>query len=103
MTHMPPLKAFIDDTTVLTNSIAKAQTVLDRLQSLISWSRMKFKPAKSRSLSLQKGKIDASTVLHIDGQAIPTVCEQPVKSLGRWYDKSLKDTMQSQGVREEAE
>ena len=77
--------------------------VLDRLKSLISWSRMKFKPAKSRSLSLQKGKVDDNTVFHIDGQAIPTVCEQPVKSLGRWYDRSLKDTMQSQGIKEEAE
>ena len=60
--HVPPLKDFMDDTTVLTNAVAKAQRVLDRLDSLIACSRMKFKPTKSRSLSLQRGKLDESTV-----------------------------------------
>lgn len=30
----------------------------------------------------------------IDEEPIPTVAEKPVKSLGRWYDASLKDTEQ---------
>ena len=48
--------------------------MLEDLERLISWARMKFKPEKSRSLVLKKGK------------------EKPVKSLGKWFDTSLKDT-----------
>ena len=29
------------------------------------------------------------------GQRIPTVSEEPVKSLGRWFDESLKDINQA--------
>src|SRR5215467_11477030 len=56
--HMPPLKAFMDDTTILANRKAKAQSILDRFKQIMSWSRMIVKPSKSCSLSLRKGKID---------------------------------------------
>lgn len=36
----------------------------------------------------------------IDEEPIPTVAEKPVKSLGRWYDASLKDTVQVDEVKE---
>ena len=99
---MPPLKAFMDDTTVMSNNASSMKEILARLDQLIMWSRMKFKPAKSRSLSLEKGKLDSHVVFRISGQAIPTVAEQPVKSLGRWYDKSLKDTKQGKDVQDVA-
>ena len=53
---------------------------------------MQFKPKKSRSLSLRRGKVDDSVKFRIANQTIPTVSEEPVKSLGRWYDATLKDT-----------
>ncbi|KAK3767772.1 hypothetical protein RRG08_044905 [Elysia crispata] len=53
---------------------------------------MKFKPKKSRSLSVRKGKIDATTIFTVASQHISTVSQEPVKSLGRWYDSSMKDT-----------
>ena len=59
---------------------------------------MKFKPAKSRSLLLVKGKLDDEARFIVGGQAIPTISEEPVKSLGRWYDSSMKDTKQAQAV-----
>ena len=55
---------------------------------------MNFKPKKSRSLSLRRGKVSQHTHFHVGGQRIPTVSEEPVKSLGRWYDETLKDTRQ---------
>src|SRR5215470_9102771 len=76
--HMPPLKAFMDDTTVITNSRDKEQTVLHRLDYLIKWGRMKFKPAKSRSLSLRKEKLNDKVVFNVNKQAIPTVAQVPV-------------------------
>ena len=89
---MAPLKAFMDDTTVLTSSAEEAEEMLSRLQELVAWCRMAFKPKKSRSLSLRRGKVDENTKFHIGNQAIPTVSQIPVKSLGRWYDASLRDS-----------
>ena len=62
-----------------------------------------IKPAKSQSLSLRKGKVDEKRVFQISGQPIPTVSEVPVKSLGSWYNSSLKDTEQSKQVRQMVE
>ena len=55
---------------------------------------MKFKHQKSRSLSLRKGKVNQNINFTVGGQRIPTVSEEPVKSLGRWFDESLKDINQ---------
>ena len=51
-----------------------------------------FQPKKSHSLSIRKGKIDATTTLTVASQQMPTVSQEPVKSLGRWYYSSMKDT-----------
>ena len=88
----PPLKAFMDDTTVLSTDEEETRKVLARLDEAVAAARMKFKPKKSRSLSLRKGKVDESVTFNVANQVIPTVSEEPVKSLGRWYDESLKDT-----------
>src|SRR3984885_7501185 len=88
--HLPPLKAFMDDTTILTTDEDQARKMLDRLDDLIKWCRMSFKPKKSRSLSISKGKTYKVTFM-VSDQVIPTVIEEPVKSLGRVYDDSLKD------------
>src|SRR5215470_9593881 len=101
--RMPPLKAFMDDTTVITNSRGNAQAVLDRLDTIMEWGRMKFKPAKSRSLSIKEGKVDDQVVFRISGQAISTVSQVPVKSLGRWYSSSLLDSEQSKLTKSMAE
>jgi len=54
---------------------------------------MQFKPSKSRSISKVKGK-EVNKTFFINGEAIPTVSEKPVKSLGRWgYDGDLQDTV----------
>ena len=65
--------------------------MLERLDVLMAWCRMKFKPKKSRSLSVRKGKIDVTRTFTVAKRQIPTVSQEPVKSLGRWYDLSMKD------------
>ena len=86
--HMPPLKAFMDDTTIIGSNQEETRRMLERLDVLEAWCRMKFKPKKFRSLSVRKGKIDATfTVAHQ-----MRFSQEPVKSLGRWYDSSIKDT-----------
>ena len=65
--------------------------MLLRLNTMINWSKMDL-PRKSPSLSVRKGKDDESVILNIANQDIPTVSQEPVKSIGRWYDSTLKDT-----------
>lgn len=50
---------------------------------------MKIKPSKSRSISVVKGVL-TEVKYFIGGGPIPTVSKQPVKSLGRCYNASLK-------------
>ena len=50
-----PKKAFMDDVTLLIREEDEMNKVLSRLDELVTWSRMKFKPKKSRSLSFKKG------------------------------------------------
>ncbi|GFN84733.1 reverse transcriptase [Plakobranchus ocellatus] len=89
---MPPLKAFIDDTTIFCSKEDETKRMLTRLDDLMSWCRMEFKPKKSRSLSIRKGTVDEATTFTVAEQQIPTASQEPVKSLGRWYDSSMKDT-----------
>ena len=87
---LPPSRAFMDDVTTLIQSQDETQRLLDRFQELFAWARMKAKPKKSRSISLAKGKVQ-DIHFSIGGDIIPTVREQPVKSLGRLYTIPLTD------------
>ena len=51
---------------------------------------MKFKAKKSRSCTIIKGKVK-EIYYRIAGERIPTVKEETVKSLGRWYEDGLSD------------
>ncbi|GFO00946.1 reverse transcriptase [Plakobranchus ocellatus] len=91
---MPPLKAFMDDTTIICSKEDETRRMLTCLDDLMSWCRMEFKPKKSRNLSIRRGKVDEAMTFTVVEQQIPTVSQEPVKSLGRWYDSSMKDTRQ---------
>ena len=76
-----PKKAFMDDVTLITTEVNAMEKVLFRLDELITWSRMKFKAKKSRSVTLRKGK-QSKQKFKIAGGTMPTIEEEPVKSLG---------------------
>ena len=92
--QMPPVKAFMDDTTILSSKESTTRKLISFMDDQMIWLRIKFKPQKSRSLSLRRGKLNQDVNFEIDGQRIPTVTDLPVKSLGCWYDESMKDTNQ---------
>ena len=79
--QIPPVKAFMDNTTILSSKelICKILSLMDKQ---IIWCRMKFKPQKSRSLSLRKGKVNLSINLKVGGQRTSIMSEELVKSLG---------------------
>ena len=92
--RLPPIRAFMDDLTLLVPGREIAERALERLSELIKWCRMKFKPRKSRSLFLKHGRLDDDVAFRIGEENIPTITDAPVKSLGRWFTKELSDKAQ---------
>lgn len=97
---LPPIRAYMDDLTTLTSTVPCTRQLLAKLQDNISWARMEFKPSKSRSISIVGGKL-TNQRFYLGETPIPMILEQPVKSLGRWYNESLKDGEQNNKLREE--
>lgn len=73
------------------------------LERLMGWARMSFKPTKSRSLVLKKGRVADKFRFSISGTPIPTISEKPIKSLGKVFDSSLRDSASIKNTCEELE
>ena len=87
---LPPRRAFMNDVTTLVQYTVCTQELLGHFHKLLTWAWMKVKPKKSRIISLVRETI-CDTHYSIGGNIIPTVREQPVKSLGRLYAFPLTD------------
>ncbi|XP_078666098.1 uncharacterized protein LOC144908400 [Branchiostoma floridae x Branchiostoma belcheri] len=81
----------MDDLTVTTESVISARYVLRSLSKAASWARMKFKAKKCRKLVMRRGKICDKLQLEVQGERIPAIAEQPIKSLGMKFDVTLSD------------
>lgn len=99
----PPIRAFMDNLTVTTTSFPGSRWIPRGLEKLITWARMSFEQAKSRSLVLQSEKVVDKIHFSLSGAAIPSITEQPVKSLGKCFDCSLKDAASIQKICKELE
>ena len=53
---------------------------------------MKFKPRKSRSMVIVKGKVESRFCFRVQGVDIPTIRDRAIKCLGKWYNETLKDS-----------
>ncbi|KAK0150615.1 hypothetical protein N1851_008284 [Merluccius polli] len=91
----PPIRAFMDDLTMTTTSAPGSRWILKGLEELITWARMSFKPVKSRSLVLKKGK---SFIDHSDTFDQRETSEE---SLGKVFDCSLRDMASIQATNQE--
>lgn len=91
----------MDDLTVTATSVAGCRWLLQGLERLMTWATMAFKPAKSRSLVLRKGRVEDKYRFHLDGALIPSVSEKPIKSLGKIFDVTLRDTAAVQSTQAE--
>ena len=100
--RQPPIRAYMDDMTITTTSVIGARWLLRGIENLISWARMSFNVRKLRSLVLKKGKIIEER-FKLSGESIPTIKQNPVKSLGKRFDDSLKDTVAIQETKENLE
>ncbi len=80
--RQPPIRVYMDVLTITTTSVPGSRWILQGLERVITWARMSFKPSKSRSMVLKKGKVVDKFHFSVSGTVIPTITEQPVKSLG---------------------
>lgn len=88
--QQPPIRGYMDDLTVTTTTHVEARWVLTVLD-VAMWARMKFKPKKSRSMVIRNGKLTNKIKLHLQGEVIPSIQENLIKCLGKWFDESLTD------------
>lgn len=58
----------------------------------LSWTQMKCKLAKSGSLVLKRGIVVDKYCFSMTGITIPILWERPIKSLGKLFHCSLRDT-----------
>lgn len=89
--RQPPIRTFMDDLTVTTKS-PRCRQILWGLEQFIVWARMSFNTKKSRSLVLRGGKVVDWCWFTVRGTSIPSLTEKTVKSLGKVFNSSLKDT-----------
>ncbi|XP_061878077.1 uncharacterized protein LOC133630482 [Entelurus aequoreus] len=101
--RQPPIRAFMDDLTVTTTSVPGCRWILNGLQEVISWARMSFKPAKSRSLVLKRGKVTGKFCFSLGTTKIPSLTEEPVKSLGKVFNCSLRDVASTKSTNQDLE
>ena len=77
---LPPLRAFMDDITVIVETRREAKTLLARLDELFQQCRLRTKAKKSRSLSIMRGQVKELR-FEIGGELITTIQEQAIKVL----------------------
>ena len=63
--YLPSSRVFLDDLTLTTSCHIQARWMLT---DVVTWARMKFKPAKSRSLVIKKGKTTESLTIFTGGR-----------------------------------
>ena len=84
-------RAFMDDLSVLCESIGEVDNALRRTDTVLKWARMKLKAPKSRSFVLENGVAWNVEPFKVDGITIPSLQNQPLKTLGRFYSANLTD------------
>lgn len=103
---LPPIRAFMDDLTCAQDSYEGMVALLKRLEEMIGWVRMQFKPKKCRALVLRKGRVVEESFEVGDGEGMmrmPSVLEKPVKCLGRLYTAALSDSDRKDEIRKDVE
>ncbi|GFO24453.1 reverse transcriptase [Plakobranchus ocellatus] len=76
------LHAALHDSTILCFNENETRRMLVQLDVLMNWSRISFKPKKSRSLSIRKDMLDENVCFKVASQDIPRINQEPVKRLG---------------------
>lgn len=69
--RLPAVRGYIDDINTLLQAAACTNRLLKRLEELITWARMEFKPAKSQSLLIRIKKEGVISPFRSKGKRSP--------------------------------
>ena len=81
----------MDGMTVLCKTVVQPRWAVEDLDGIITWARMKLTPAQSRSVVLKQVKVTNHLMFKVKDIVIPTLTDNPVKSLGKSYRTELND------------
>jgi serine protease inhibitor len=93
----PPTSAFMDGLTITAKVVIKGRWMLEDLEQ---WAKIKFKPARSRSLVLEKGTM--TDKFKIMKEVISTVSEKPIKGIEKVFYSTLPDRQCINDLEDEA-
>ena len=94
-------RLFMDDIATTTETLVQMKYLLQKLEEKLNWAGLTIKPEKCRSLVLIKGGISKRTP-EINGKAITSITEKPVKYLGKSYNISLNEKQQIEEAMKQA-
>ena len=89
--YIEALRAFMDDLSILVPNVPAAHLALERTNIALEWARMKVKPSKSRSLFIKKGIVQKVEPFTVNGEIIPGLHKEPLRTLGRIFNCSIND------------
>ena len=73
--------------TILSSAVRWMLTALERT---VTWASMRFKANESRSLVIKRGQTSQRFTLQVQRENIPSVVDNSMKCLGKWYDARLR-------------
>lgn len=78
----------MDNLTITTATYVQARWVLETLDNVANWAKLSF---KSRILVIRRGRVTSKFGLQVQDEVIPSIEDNPIKCLGKWFNASLKD------------
>ena len=87
----------MDDITTTTETIVQTSHLLGKMIKKLNWAGLYEKVPKCRALVIIKGQV-SSRKIEINGKAIQPIQEEPVKYVGKWYNASLNERKQIEGI-----
>ena len=91
-------RLYMDDINTTTETVPQTRYLMTELGRFLGWARMDVKASKSRVLIIRKGKVERQPV-EIQGEAITSILDKPIKYLGKWFNHKLTDRDQVEEAR----
>ena len=86
----------MDDITTTTETFVQSY-LLGKMIKKLNLAGLHEKVPKCRALVIIKGRVSSRNI-EIDGKTIQSIQEQPVKYVGKWYNASLNEKQQIEGI-----
>ena len=94
-------RLFMDDIATSTETTVQTRHLLKKLIDKLKWANLMVKPEKCRTMVIKKGKISTQTI-QIEGSAITSITEKPIKYLGKTYNMTLNEKQQTEAIIKQA-